>query len=377
MINQLMATSFLHQRVIFDQDYWPSVYSTTPPSPHKLAVVYLVMALGVMFDLERREPSESTAYISYVGCAPTSFVPADDPLAAELFRLGCACLTANGGLSRPSVPTVQALNLIGNFMLNDRSANGANAFWPILGLAQNTVTAIGLHRDGTNFDGLSPYEIEERRKVFWEMLTLDRLQAMCFARPSALPNRSIDTLFPGVDILQPEERLRDDDRYHDCKYRLVALMDKIIEEQTRTTKGSYSKVLAIDQEILEFRANLPESMEPKLKASSLSMEPDLHPHTVLHRLSIRLLVMETRIYLHRSYFTKALEEVSRSPTPHLGLDCILTSALTGSGRPFKYQEEVPQILPGHLRVSCGVDQYRPANGHLSSLAGRQVVVLLV
>lgn len=44
-------------RVIFDNDYLPSVYSPTlPPNPHKLAVVYLVMALGVMFDLERREP---------------------------------------------------------------------------------------------------------------------------------------------------------------------------------------------------------------------------------------------------------------------------------------------------------------------------------
>lgn len=46
-------------RVIFDNDYLPSVYSDRiPPNPHKLAVVYLVMALGVMFDLERREPCE-------------------------------------------------------------------------------------------------------------------------------------------------------------------------------------------------------------------------------------------------------------------------------------------------------------------------------
>ena len=52
------AYGYVHnQRVIFDSDYLPSVYQAAElPTPHKLAVVYLVMALGVMFDLERREP---------------------------------------------------------------------------------------------------------------------------------------------------------------------------------------------------------------------------------------------------------------------------------------------------------------------------------
>jgi len=206
---------------------------------------------------------------------------ADDPLAGQLFRLGCACLTVEGGLSRASIATVQALNLIGNYMLNDKTTNGGNAFWPILGVARTTVTALGLHRDGTAFNGLSPYEVEERRKVFWEMMTLDRLQSMCFARPCALPNRSFDTEFPGSSDTSVEHSLPDDDLFHRSKYRLVSLMEKVIDEQTRTGTGSYAHVLAIDEEISKFQADLPHSMMPSLKASALSMDSGIHPHTVL------------------------------------------------------------------------------------------------
>jgi hypothetical protein len=236
-----------------------------------------------------------------------------DPLAAELFRLGSACLTVNGALARPSVATVQALNLIGNFMLNQREADGANAYWPILGVGGNTMTALGLHRDGTAFSGLSPYETEERRKVFWEMMTLDRLQAMCFARPCALSNRSIDTKFPGENALA-EESLPDQDHFHDAKYKLVYIMDKVIDEQTKTSRTSYKDILAIDDEIQRFAKDLPQEMQPGVKASSLELGPDVNPHTILHRFSIRLLIQETIIYLHRAYFVKALEEVSREST---------------------------------------------------------------
>lgn len=237
-----------------------------------------------MFDLERREPRQyhnkrAGKKTPCLTACPGRFT--DDPLAGHLFRLGCACMTVDGGLARASIATVQALTLIGNYMLNDRTVNGANAFWPILGVARTTSTALGLHRDGSAFEGLSPYEVEERRKVFHEFMALDRLQSMCFARPCALPNRAFDTGFPGAADTSSDHRLPDDDRFHESKYRLVLLMEKVIEEQTRTTTGSYAHVLSVDEEILRFQASLPESMLPSVKASELSVDPSIHPHTVL------------------------------------------------------------------------------------------------
>jgi hypothetical protein len=41
-------------RSIFDNDYLLNAYdSETVPNPHKLACIFLIMALGVMFDLNR------------------------------------------------------------------------------------------------------------------------------------------------------------------------------------------------------------------------------------------------------------------------------------------------------------------------------------
>lgn len=45
---------------MFENDYLPNVYQSVEiPNAHKLAVVYLVMAMGVMFDLEKRAPRKS------------------------------------------------------------------------------------------------------------------------------------------------------------------------------------------------------------------------------------------------------------------------------------------------------------------------------
>ncbi len=169
------------------------------------------------------------------------------------------------------------------------------------------VISLGLHRDGTTFRGLTPYEIEERRKVFWEMVMIDRLQAMSFARPCSISNRELDSKYPGADL--PQSLLPDADGYHSCKYRLVHIMDRVIHEQTKVTPGSYRDVKEIDDEIQKFRKELSADMLPALDASELPYGAEVHPHVVIHRYNIRLLVRETKIYLHRAYFTKAIQEV--------------------------------------------------------------------
>jgi len=62
--------------------------------------------------------------------------------------------------------------------------NGAELFWPILGSAVKIAQSVsphpivltvaesgqlGLHRDGEAF-GLSTYEVQERRQVWWEVV---------------------------------------------------------------------------------------------------------------------------------------------------------------------------------------------------------------
>ena len=142
--------------------------------------------------------------------------------------------------------------MCGTFILNDKQGNGTEVFWPVLGSAVKIALALGLHRDGTLFQGLSEHETEERRQVWWELVTYDRLQAMCFARPYATSNRASDTKLPHCD----DEILSDFDIFHTAKYRLIALFEKVIDVQTQVAPVSQAAVKALDKEVEDCESSI-------------------------------------------------------------------------------------------------------------------------
>lgn len=60
--------------------------------------------------------------------------------------------------------------------------------------------------------------------MYWEILTYDRLQSMCFGRPCALSNRTSDTQYPDDPTL-----ISDVDGFHRAKYRLMHMMESVID----------------------------------------------------------------------------------------------------------------------------------------------------
>jgi hypothetical protein len=124
---------------VFEARYLQPAYDPSQTiHAHKLAVVYLVMAIGVMFDLQRG-----------------TF----DSRAANLFALSQACLDLVG-LENATLSTVRALCLCGTYVLNDNrestsilagqsltavsDGGGAEVFWPILGLAIKVAYGVSL-----------------------------------------------------------------------------------------------------------------------------------------------------------------------------------------------------------------------------------------
>ncbi|OCF33828.1 transcriptional regulatory protein [Kwoniella heveanensis BCC8398] len=274
-------------QVMFDNDHIMNAYDLqVPANPHKLACVFLVMGIGAMFDLNR---------------AP--FHPRGD----QLFRLGQACISSTG-IEHASPATVQAFHLMGTFILNDKRGNGAEAFWPILGTAVKIAQSLGLHRDGSHY-GLSRYEIEERRQVWWELVTYDRLQALCFGRPCATSDRWSDTKPPeAVDLIG------DEDGFHRAKYKLIVMMERVINVQTQTSAVSYTSVMQLDTELREFKKNLPELLMPTTAIQDLPLDRDIEPQLVIHRLGIRLQVAQMRLLLNRPLFARALKDNPDDPS---------------------------------------------------------------
>nr|XP_018265258.1 transcriptional regulatory protein [Kwoniella dejecticola CBS 10117]OBR87416.1 transcriptional regulatory protein [Kwoniella dejecticola CBS 10117] len=274
-------------KAMFGNDHLVNAYdSTITPNAHKMACVFFVMAIGAMFDLNRQP-----------------FHPRGD----QLFQLGRSCINARG-LENASPATIQALHLMGTYILNDKHGNGAELFWPIIGTAVKVAQSLGLHRDGTSF-GLSSYEVEERRQVWWELVTYDRLQALCFGRPCATSNKWADAKMPEASDL-----IGDDDGFHRAKYTLISMMERVIDIQTQASSTSPYAITQLDNELRDYKRNLPEQLLPNVAIQDLPLDSSVDPHLVIHRLGIRLQLAQMRLLLNRPLFAKALKENPDDPS---------------------------------------------------------------
>ncbi|KAJ1329918.1 C6 transcription factor AsaR [Microdochium nivale] len=87
------------------------------------------------------------------------------------FRLGFEHAMARADfLNSPNLTLVQAL---ATFLFLVRRYDSPRYVWMMVGVAIRMAQSLGLHRDGASFPGLSPFEIEIRRRVWWALYILD------------------------------------------------------------------------------------------------------------------------------------------------------------------------------------------------------------
>ena len=87
---------------------------------------------------------------------------------------------------------VQAFTL---YLLSVRQYHEPNSLWILTGTAVRLGQRIGLHRDGT-LVGLSPFETEIRRRVWWRLLALD-------GQTAELCGAGLSVAFPRYDCKRP------------------------------------------------------------------------------------------------------------------------------------------------------------------------------
>lgn len=95
-------------------------------------------------------------------------------------------------LNTSDFTVVQALAL---FLLVVRRHDESRFAWSLTGLVIRIAQGLGLHRDGTNF-GLSPYETEQRRRLWWAIVTLDFRSSEEMGTDLILTDGDFDTQLP-------------------------------------------------------------------------------------------------------------------------------------------------------------------------------------
>lgn len=96
-------------------------------------------------------------------------------------------------ITSPELVVLQAFIL---FLVLVRRHDDTRFCWTLTGLAIRIGQSMGLHRDGTFLPGLTPLEIEMRRRLFWALCILDLRSAEDQGTELTIVERTFDTELP-------------------------------------------------------------------------------------------------------------------------------------------------------------------------------------
>lgn len=96
-------------------------------------------------------------------------------------------------LTRPDVTVIQAFLI---FLVLVRRHDDTRFSWTLTALLIRISQALGLHRDGTHFPNLTPYQIEMRRRLFWAVCVLDLRSAEDQGTDLTVVDGTFDTQLP-------------------------------------------------------------------------------------------------------------------------------------------------------------------------------------
>lgn len=110
------------------------------------------------------------------------------------YRLGLEHALAQADfLNNPHLALVQAFTI---FLALVRRHDSPRYVWMMTGLAIRMAQALGLHRDGSHFPHLTPFEVEVRRRVWWAICSLDLRASEDQGTDITIARSSYDTRLP-------------------------------------------------------------------------------------------------------------------------------------------------------------------------------------
>ena len=110
------------------------------------------------------------------------------------YRLGLEHALAKADfLNNPNLTLIQAFAL---FLFLGRRHDSPRFMWMMTGLIIRMAQSLGLQRDGTHFEHLTPFEIEYRRRVWWGICMLDVRASEDQGTELTIVTGSFDTKIP-------------------------------------------------------------------------------------------------------------------------------------------------------------------------------------
>lgn len=256
---------------------------------HRLAVLFIVLALGTLLDLER---------------------PAHSPESKQFYQLGRAALALDSVLDEQSFLAIQAMLLMSHFLFLSEVAGPR---WVIMGMVVKLAQSIGLHRDSGRWK-LEKYETQRRRELFYELLTYDSWQSLTFGRPPSLSKSHIDCVLPHDTFISATGDV--EMSFPAWKHRFTyECLSNVHDQAFGARTPNYKVIQELDKKVRSYY--VPPSLQvPGFGGSKVGAEVERPTVELTMQRYITFAIKEiTLFYMHRGYFAQALED---SPTDPMG-----------------------------------------------------------
>ncbi|TDL21996.1 hypothetical protein BD410DRAFT_789077 [Rickenella mellea] len=267
------------------------ISSQTSITSHDLALLLAVFAVAALADLT---------------------LPPYNDEAEKYYQLAKSIVSLETAAESPSVASVQALALMGTYSLLSDRPDSLERTFATMSFASILAASIGLHRDPAQWK-LNAQMTYLRRHTFWQLFTTQNLQGLASGRPMIFALRYSDCQFP-----EDADPVTDDDETDDAKidegfwrwrYRFAKeIMYPINELTCAVGPVKYSDILELDRKLREMR--VPKYMQ--IPPGGSDWERD-GPYKVMQRLTGVLWRDLTMLWIHRSYFAKALLDYPLNP----------------------------------------------------------------
>ncbi|KAF9059484.1 hypothetical protein BDP27DRAFT_1238729 [Rhodocollybia butyracea] len=257
---------------------------------HSLALIYMILAIGALLDLDQQSHS---------------------PAASRFYELGQAALAIDSVFEEQSIPAIQALVLMCHYMVLD-DIEGPR--WATMGVLVDLVQSVShlIDRDRGKWN-LSPDETLRRRCLLWEIFTYDIWQSLTYGRPPSFSLAHIDTQKPFSTAKNAHGEL--EMSFASWNHSFCSECLSVVMEQAFGARPpSYKTMTEMDKKVRSYY--IPPSLQiPGFGGSpiTLKLEPEPTIQLVMQRYITFAIREITLLYLHRGFFAHALEDSPDDP----------------------------------------------------------------
>ncbi|KAJ3994298.1 fungal-specific transcription factor domain-containing protein [Lentinula boryana] len=275
----------------YEMVYRP-IYNTETGFPiigsHYLAIMFMVLAIGTLLDIDR--PSHSQE-------------------ATQYYELGRAALAVDSVFEEQSIPAIQALLLMCHYMFLD-DIEGPR--WATMGIVVKLAQSVGLHRDSGKWN-LDSDETLRRRCLLWEIFTYDSWQSLTYGRPPSFALAHIDTEKPFAKTKGAHGEV--EMSFAAWKHSFCSECLSIVMEQAFGARPpSYKVIQDMDKKVRSFY--VPPSLQiPGFGKTPIGQELEQQPaiQLIMQRYIAFAIREISLFYLHRGFFARALEDSPNDP----------------------------------------------------------------